>query len=139
MVTSVQMNSFFVGREEHWCLPTDFHCSLFCFLSLSKGFICIISHERAPYPLKFSFCQLSSMLALFKVPPGVLISLIFTWLNIIVKHLFHDHSEKLAVLLIIQLHIVEDICLIWEIALGQKKKKKKGNKRFFKGKFLSIP
>lgn len=62
------------------------------------------------------------MLALFKVPPGVLISLLFTWLNIMVKHLFHDHLEKLAVLLIVQLSIAEDVCPLWEIALGQKYK-----------------
>lgn len=56
--------------------------------------------------------QSSSMLAFFKVPPGVLISWIFIGMNIKVKHLFYDLSENLAVLLIVQLSIIEDICLL---------------------------
>lgn len=52
------------------------------------------------------------------ISTDVLISLIFTWLNIRVKHLFYDHSENLAVLLM-QLNIIEDIYLLGNLFSGK--------------------
>lgn len=79
MMTKLWMNSFLLEAESigHLVTFTEAHLVF----SPSSNFIWIISHKRGPYVLKFSFCQSSSMLGIFKVPPGVLISLIFTWLN----------------------------------------------------------
>lgn len=77
-------------------------------LSPTLSFIKVISHGKMPYLLKLFLL----------ISPGVLISLIFTWLNRRVKHLFYDHSENLAVLLI-QLNIIEDICLLGNLLSGK--------------------
>lgn len=79
---------------------------------LSLQVLSELSHTVKCHIFWSFFFQLSSMLAFFKVLPGVLISLIFIRLNIKVKHLFYDLSENLAALLIVQLSIIEDICLL---------------------------
>lgn len=51
------------------------------------------------------------MLSFYKVPLGALISLIFTWPNVEVKHLSYDHSEKMAVFPM-QLSVIEGMYLL---------------------------
>lgn len=83
---------------------TDAHLVLFP----TPSFVKIISHGKMPYLLKLFLL----------ISPDVLISLIFTWLNRRVKHLFYDHSKNLAVLLM-QLNIIEDIYLLGNLLSGK--------------------
>lgn len=69
---------------------TDVHLVL----SPTPSFIKVISHGKMPYLLKLFLL----------ISPGVLISLIFTWLNRRIKHLFYDHSENLPILLKIYIY-----------------------------------
>lgn len=69
-----------------------------------------LSHMRSPYIFEVSLLSLIRYVGVLTVQV-FLMSLIFTWLNMKFKYLFPDHSEKLAVLLIMKLNIVEHICL----------------------------